>query len=103
MKKTTSRVHKAMRETVDVDGLADKIFGKYLKFIQTKATSPGPHINVPVTVIENPSPEIPKSTPEEDNGLNSMPTDLGSIMDPNENRDFMRGAPAPASSRAGAQ
>lgn len=33
MKKTTNRVHKAMRETVDVEGLADKILGKYLKFI----------------------------------------------------------------------
>jgi hypothetical protein len=42
-----SRVNKAMRETVDVDGLADKIFGKYLKFIDTKARSPGPHINIP--------------------------------------------------------
>ncbi len=49
MKKTCGRVHKAMRETVDVDGLADKIFGKYLKFIQTKAQSPGPHINLPTT------------------------------------------------------
>ena len=47
MKKTTSRVNKAMRETVDVDGLADKIFTKYLKFIETKARSPGPHINLP--------------------------------------------------------
>lgn len=47
MKKTVSRVNKAMRETVDVDGLADKIFGKYLKFIDTKARSPGPHINIP--------------------------------------------------------
>ena len=33
MKKTSSRVNKAMRETVDIDGLADKIFGKYLKFV----------------------------------------------------------------------
>ena len=33
MKKTTARVNKAMRETVDLDGLADKIFGKYFKFI----------------------------------------------------------------------
>ena len=44
MKKTTNRVNKAMRETVDIDGLAEKIFGKYLKFIQTKVSSPGPHI-----------------------------------------------------------
>ena len=47
MKKTASRVNKAMRETVDVNGLADKIFSKYLKFIETKARSPGPHINLP--------------------------------------------------------
>ena len=33
MKKTTNRVNKAMRETVDVEGLAEKILGKYLKFI----------------------------------------------------------------------
>ena len=33
MKKTTSRVTKAMRETVDVDGLAEKVFNKYIKFI----------------------------------------------------------------------
>ena len=48
MKKTTARVNKAMRETVDVDGLPEKIFGKYLKFIQTKAASPGPHIEISV-------------------------------------------------------
>ena len=47
MKKTVSRVNKAMRETVDVNGLADKIFSKYLKFIETKARSPGPLINLP--------------------------------------------------------
>ena len=46
MKRTISRVSKAMRETVDVDGLADKIFSKYLKFVETKARSPGPHINL---------------------------------------------------------
>ena len=34
MKKTTSRVNKAMRETVDVEGLAEKVFTKYLKFIK---------------------------------------------------------------------
>lgn len=39
MKKTTNRVYKAMRETVDVDGLGDKVFGKYLKFFQQKATT----------------------------------------------------------------
>ena len=47
MKKTVARVNKAMRETVDIQGLADKIFGKYLKFLTTKAQSPGPHINIP--------------------------------------------------------
>jgi len=45
MKKTTSKVNKAMRETVDIDGLSDKIFGKYLKFIQQRVSSPGPHIS----------------------------------------------------------
>ncbi len=33
MKKTTSRVNKAMRETVDLSDLDSKIFGKYSKFI----------------------------------------------------------------------
>ena len=47
MKKTVVRVNKAMRETVDIQGLAEKIFGKYLKFLTTKAQSPGPHINIP--------------------------------------------------------
>ena len=50
MKKTTFRVSKAMRETVDVEGLADKIFGKYYKFVQGKATSPGPHL---LTVLKD--------------------------------------------------
>lgn len=40
MKKTTSRVNKAMRETVDLSDLDSKIFGKYSKFIQSKAASP---------------------------------------------------------------
>ena len=64
MKKTTNRVNKAMRETVDVEGLADKILGKYLKFIQTKVASPGPHINVPKNTVA-PSPVI-QSTEEQD-------------------------------------
>ena len=34
MKKQATRVQKAMRETVDLDGLGVKIFGKYLKFLQ---------------------------------------------------------------------
>lgn len=37
MKKTTSRVNKAMRETVDLSDLDTKIFGKYFKFIEQKA------------------------------------------------------------------
>jgi len=36
IKKQATRVAKASRETVDLDGLALKIFGKYLKFLQTK-------------------------------------------------------------------
>ena len=45
MKKITFRLNKAMRETVDVDGLADKIITKYMKFIDTKVRLPGPHIS----------------------------------------------------------
>lgn len=62
MKKTTNRVNKAMRETVDVEGLADKILGKYLKFIQTKVASPGPHINT----LKNPVVPNPVTTEEQD-------------------------------------
>lgn len=36
IKKQAHRVDKASRETVDLDGLAIKIFGKYLKFLQQK-------------------------------------------------------------------
>ena len=39
MKKQSARVQKAMRETVDLDGLGVKIFGKYLKFLQQKVAS----------------------------------------------------------------
>lgn len=40
MKKTHSRVNKAMKETVDLDGLNEKILHKYLKFLQTKSLTP---------------------------------------------------------------
>ena len=62
MKKTTSRVNKAMRETVDIDGLADKIFAKYLKYVQTKAQSPA------ASIIPAPNPVQPapiNANPEE--------------------------------------
>ena len=36
IKKQAIRVDKASRETVDLDGLAIKIFSKYLKFLQNK-------------------------------------------------------------------
>ena len=36
IKKQTTRVQKGMRETVDLDGLSIKIYGKYLKFLQQK-------------------------------------------------------------------
>ena len=39
MKKQATRVQKAMRETVDLDGLGVKIFGKYLKFLQQKVAA----------------------------------------------------------------
>ena len=42
MKKTHSRVNKAMKETVDLDGLNEKILHKYLKFLQTKGLAPLP-------------------------------------------------------------
>ena len=53
-----------MRETVDVEGLADKILGKYLKFIQTKVASPGPHINISKNTVAA-SPVV-QSTEEQD-------------------------------------
>lgn len=36
IKKLAGRVQKGMRETVDLDGLSIKIYGKYLKFLQQK-------------------------------------------------------------------
>lgn len=45
MKKTALRLEKAMRETVDLEGLPDKIIGKYMKFLETKLRGPGPYIS----------------------------------------------------------
>ena len=50
IKKQAHRVDKASRETVDLDGLALKIKGKYLKFLQGRATQPTPPPPVPPVV-----------------------------------------------------
>ena len=42
IKKQAHRVDKASRETVDLDGLAIKILGKDLKFLQGKVLQPRP-------------------------------------------------------------
>ena len=39
MKSQSNRVYKAMRETVDLYGLSEKMLGKYLKFLQQKCAS----------------------------------------------------------------
>ena len=36
IKKQATRVQNGMRQTVDLDGLAIKIYGKYMKFLQQK-------------------------------------------------------------------
>ena len=87
MKKTTSRVNKAMRETVDVEGLADKIFTKYFKFIEGKALSPGPHINLPPALKKNKqqSSSGGKAGAAANNNIEDaqeMQNELGSMMDP---------------------
>lgn len=89
MKKTSARVNKAMRETVDIDGLPEKIFGKYLKFVQTKAQSPGPHINIPVAAYKQipitpiNAPTISTFNPQDEyEQSNALKTDLGQMIDP---------------------
>ena len=64
IKKQAHRVDKASRETVDLDGLAQKIFGKYLKFLQgkvlerTSARPAGPEVmNKPKPATIDPSTE----------------------------------------------
>lgn len=47
IKKQAHRVDKASRETVDLDGLAIKIFGKYLKFLQQKVLDRQQRVNEP--------------------------------------------------------
>lgn len=76
MKKTTSKVNKAMRETVDIEGLSEKIFGKYLKFIQQKVSAPGPHISpVGQKKIRIPKEHVPEPFEKVDN------QDLGTKQD----------------------
>ena len=83
MKKTSSRVNKAMRETVDIDGLADKIFGKYLKFVQTKVAQPGPHIRSvqapTIPVVTRPIED--EQIKEYEQQIKAMQDDLGSVYD----------------------
>ena len=47
IKKQAHRVDKASRETVDLDGLSIKIFGKYLKFLQGKVVDRQQRTNEP--------------------------------------------------------
>ena len=68
-----------MRETVDVEGLADKIFGKYLKFVETKARSPGPHINLPAQ-RKSERETVDTKDPQE----MKLDEHLGSVIDPSE-------------------
>ena len=56
-----------MRETVDVEGLSDKIFSKYMKFVDTKVRMPGPHIS-PVGVKKIKIPKEPSRSSETDDG-----------------------------------
>lgn len=69
-----------MRETVDIDGLADKVFGKYLKFIQSKATTQGPHLDIKIKsksglkALNKGKPAAPQE-PEQ----MQTPTDLGAV------------------------
>ena len=74
MKKTTARLSKAMRETVDVDGLSEKIFGKYMKFIDTKVRAPGLHISP----VGKKKVEIPKEPKREEEGDFLLEQNLGS-------------------------
>lgn len=80
MKKTTSRVTKAMRETVDIDGLADKVFTKYFKFIQTKATTQGSHLEIKINKKGRADTRA-KANNAAPNDKESMqtPTDLGLV------------------------
>ena len=59
MKKTTSRLNKAMRETVELEGLNQKIATKYLKYVQQKAAS------YPEIVKPHVAPEAVKPSNEE--------------------------------------
>ena len=81
MKKTTFRLNKAMRETVDVDGLSDKIFSKYMKFVDTKVRMPGPHIS-PVGAKKVKIPKEPTRGSEKDEDMNLDRENLGSMVSP---------------------
>ena len=83
MKKTTTRVNKAMRETVDIEGLADKIFTKYFKFLQTKVSSPGPHISpVGLKNIKIPSKTPIRTGSTDQKDFETQNDDLGTMTSP---------------------
>ena len=94
MKKTTSRVNKAMRETVDLSDLDSKIFGKYSKFISSKAANPPaivPRTNKKGTAKTKDKDNAagssavttpPIQTPEQETDMRQ--DDLGSRIDPQE-------------------
>ena len=73
IKKQAHRVDKASRETVDLDGLAIKILGKYLKFLQGKVLQPRPEPTKPVTSGHNAA-----STPTINTPIPSIDDDFGS-------------------------
>lgn len=75
VKKQATRVQKGMRETVDLDGLAIKIYGKYLKFLQQKVHE----------VIDDPKgPSLSKPVPED----TQITKNQGSNINANDTLNF---------------
>ena len=70
-----------MRETVDNDGLSDKIFNKYMKFMEAKLRTPGPHISpVGSKKMKIMIPKIPKEPERQESDLYSDRQNLGSMV-----------------------
>lgn len=82
MKKTTFKLSKAMRETVDIDGLSEKIFGKYMKFVETKVRSPGPHISPVGPKRKIKIPNEPDRDRGEDVDNEDLAREMGSMITP---------------------
>ena len=57
---------KASRETVDLDGLAIKIFGKYMKFLQGKVLDRQQRGNDPKSPAATGKPNVPEPNPGDD-------------------------------------